>query len=230
VTYDVTAPTVTINQGASQVDPTNTSPIVFDVVFSESVTGFTGSDVSFTGSTASGVLSASVSGSGATYTVSVSGMSGSGTVVVSLPAGAAQDAAGNTSAASSSTDHTVTYDVAAPNVTINQGSGQADPTSAFPITFEVVFTEAVIGFTGADIVFTGSTAPGTLTASVSGPGPTYTVTVSGMTGNGTVVASIPAGVALDAAGNSNSTSTSTDNSVTYIHLLRIYLPVVVKQP
>jgi hypothetical protein len=226
----VTAPTVTVNQGASQADPTNASPIVFDVVFSEAVTGFTGSDVSFTGSTASGVLSASVSGSGTTYTVSVSGMAGSGTVVVSLPVGAAQDSAGNNSAASSSTDHTVTYDVAAPNVTINQGATQADPTSIFPITFEVVFTEAVTDFTGSDVVFTGSTAPGTLSASVSGSGTTYTVTVTGMTGNGTVIASIPAGVAVDAAGNGNSISTSTDNTVTYVHLLRIYLPVTMKQP
>jgi hypothetical protein len=51
-----------------------------------------------------------------------------------------------------------------------------------------------------------------------------------MTGNGTVIASIPAGVAVDAAGNGNSISTSTDNTVTYVHLLRIYLPVTMKQP
>ena len=40
VTYDTTAPTVTINQAAGQADPTNASPINFTVVFSESVTGF----------------------------------------------------------------------------------------------------------------------------------------------------------------------------------------------
>ncbi len=32
---DTTAPSVTINQASSQVDPTDTSPIHFDVVFSE---------------------------------------------------------------------------------------------------------------------------------------------------------------------------------------------------
>ena len=36
-----------------------------------------------------------------------------------------------------------------------------------------------------------------------------------MTGNGTVIASIPAGGANDAAGNGNTRSTSTDNTVTY---------------
>ena len=40
VTYDTTAPTVTINQAAGQADPTNAIPINFTVVFSEPVTGF----------------------------------------------------------------------------------------------------------------------------------------------------------------------------------------------
>jgi hypothetical protein len=43
----------------------------------------------------------------------------------------------------------------------------------------------------------------------------YTVAVSGMTGDGTVFASIGAGVATDAAGNGNLASTSTDNTVTF---------------
>ena len=36
-----------------------------------------------------------------------------------------------------------------------------------------------------------------------------------MTGSGTVIASIAAGVAQDGAGNPNIASTSTDNTVTY---------------
>ena len=54
--FSVVAPppplTVTINQAASQADPTNTPKAVFKVVFSTPVTGFTNTDVSFTGSTA----------------------------------------------------------------------------------------------------------------------------------------------------------------------------------
>ena len=48
---DGTALTVTINKAVGQADPTNASPINFTVVFSEDVTGFTASDVSFAGST-----------------------------------------------------------------------------------------------------------------------------------------------------------------------------------
>ena len=45
-------PNVTVEQEFSQNDPTTASPINFTATFSEPVTGFTGSDVSFTGSTA----------------------------------------------------------------------------------------------------------------------------------------------------------------------------------
>ena len=51
---------------------------------------------------------------------------------------------------------------------------------------------------------------------VTGSGTTYNVAVSGMTGDGTVIVSIPAGVALDAGGNLNTASTSTDNMVMYV--------------
>ncbi len=36
-----------------------------------------------------------------------------------------------------------------------------------------------------------------------------------MTGDGTVIATVPAAGATDAAGNTNTASTSTDNTVTY---------------
>jgi hypothetical protein len=72
--FDATAPTVTIDQAAGQVDPTNTSLILFDVHFSEAVVGFTGTDISFAGSTVGGTLDALVTGSGANYTVTVTGM------------------------------------------------------------------------------------------------------------------------------------------------------------
>ena len=66
---DTVKPTVTINQAATQSDPTNGSPINFRVVFSEPVTGFTGSDVTLSGS--AGATTATVSGSGTTYNVAV---------------------------------------------------------------------------------------------------------------------------------------------------------------
>src|SRR5262245_21536278 len=112
-------PTVTIDQAAGQADPTSGSAITFSAVFAAPVTGFDGSDISFTGSTVGGILSASVTGSGSAYTVTVTGMVGQGTVVASVPAGAATDAFGNPSLASTSTDNRVTFDGIVPAVTIN---------------------------------------------------------------------------------------------------------------
>jgi len=211
VTVDNLAPAVTVNQSAEQADPTNTSPINFTVVFSEPVTGFTPADVTITGS-AGGTKTVTVTGGPSAFSVAVSGMT-SGTVTAAIPAGRAVDAAGNGNRASTSTDNTVTFDITAPGVTINQAAGQADPTNASPINFTVAFSEPVSGFIAGDVTITG-TAGGARTVAVTGGPRTYNVTVSGMT-DGTVIATIAAGVARDAGDNANTASTSSDNQVTF---------------
>jgi hypothetical protein len=215
VAYVDVPPTVMINQAVGQADPTSSSPIIFAVVFSEPVTGFTAADISFAGSTVGGALVATVSGTGPTYTIGVTGMTMNGNVVASIPANVVTDSIGNNNFASTSTDNTVAYVDVPPTVTINQAVGQADPTSGSPIKFTVVFSEPVTGFTAADVSFAGSTVGGTLVATISGTGPTYTVGVTGMTTNGNVVASIPASAVTDSIGNNNFASTSTDNTVSY---------------
>ena len=214
--FDVSSPTVTINQAVAQADPTSVSPINFTAIFNETVTGFATGDVTLSGT--AGATTAVVTGSGTTYNVAVSGMTTNGTVIATVGASVAVDGAGNGNAGSISTDNTVTYnafDLIAPTVTINQGSTQSDPTTLSPILFDVLFSEIVSGFIGADVSFTGSTAGGVLSAFVSGSGTTYTVSVTGMTSTGTVVASIPAGAAQDGSSNLSGASTSDDNSVTF---------------
>ena len=213
VTWDNVAPTVTINQAVGQVDPTNTSPITFTVVFSEPVVGFVTGDVTV-GGTSGGAKTGTVSGGPTTYAVTVTGMTTPGTVIASLAAGVATDAAGNGNIASTSADNTVSWDATPPTVTIDQAVGQADPTNASPILFTVVFGEPVVGFATGDVTF-GGTAGGAKVGTVSGGPTTYTVSVTGMTTSGTVIASIGAGVATDPTGNPNVASTSTDNTVTW---------------
>jgi hypothetical protein len=215
VPFDGVAPTVTINSAAGQPDPASGSPINFTVVFSEPVTGFTGGDVNLSGSTVGGILAATVSGSGTTYTVSVTGMTTPGNVVATIPAGAAADLAGNTSGVSTSTDNVVAFDNVAPTVTVNQAAGQADPATTGPINFTVVFSKPVVGFGPASVDFSGSTVGGILSASVTGSGTTYTVSVTGMDGTGLVILSVPAGVVTDALGNTNAASTSSDHTVRF---------------
>ena len=205
---------VTVNQAATQSDPTATSPIVFTVVFTNPVGDFTNADVTI-GGTAGGSKTAVVTGGPTTFDVAVSGMTSAGTVTLIVPAGVASDASGHNNAASTSTDNTVTWQPGAPTVTINQATGQADPTATSPINFTAVFSTAVTGFTDSDVTITG-TAGGTKTVTVtpSGSGTTFNVAVSGMTTAGTVIANIPAGVAT-AASVPNLASTSTDNTVTW---------------
>jgi hypothetical protein len=129
---------------------------------SEPVFNFIESDISFAGSTVGGTLVASaVLGSGTTYTVTVNGMAGNGTVVASIPAGAALNFNGDPNEESTSTDSTVNFFTVVPTVTVNQAAGQADPTNNGPIFFDVVFSAPVTGFNEADISFAGSTVGGT---------------------------------------------------------------------
>ena len=214
IVTEPTAPTVTINQAAGQADPASTSPIVFDVVFSEPVVGLTGGDIDLSGT--AGATSVTVIGSGATYTASVSGMTGPGTVSAVIAAGAviAVDD-GAASASSTSTDNTVLYAVP-PTVTIDQPPSQIDPASTSPIYFVAQFSQMVEGFTAAEVLLSGSA--GATTAVFAGGDPTsYLIAVSGMTAAGTVIVTIPAGVATTLAAPflPNLASTSTDNVVTW---------------
>ncbi len=219
VVYDTVVPSVTINQASSQVDPINSSPIDFTVVFSEPVTGFATGDVTLGGTAnpTTGTVTEIAPNDGTTYNVAVSGMTSDGTVIVSIAAGVAQDAGNNDNSASTSTNDTVTYDTTAPSVTINKASGQADPTNVSPVNFTAVFSEPVSGFATGDVTLGGTAgaSTGIVTEIAPNDGTTYNVAVSGMTTGGTVIASINASVAQDSAANGNDASTSGDNTVAF---------------
>jgi hypothetical protein len=101
-------------------------------------------------------------------------------------------------------------------VTINQVEGQADPTIGSTIHFTVVFDEPVSGFVASDVSLSGTAGANNVVVTEIAPnnGTTFDVAVSGMSSAGTVIATIPANVANDAAGNGNQASTSTDNTTT----------------
>jgi len=109
----------------------------------------------------------------------------------------------------------VTYDFepVRPTVTINQASGQADPTSTLPVNFTVVFSEPVTGFGPSDVLLSGSALP--TTAVVTGSGTTYNVAVGGVSGSGTITADILDNAAVNGSNVPSEPSTSTDNVITY---------------
>src|SRR2546422_1805443 len=84
--------------------------------------------------------------------------SSAGTVIASISAGVAQDAAGNLNTASTSTDNSVSFKAThttTPNVSTTHTAAQPIPTSAWPINFTAVFSEPVSGFTGAGVTIGG---------------------------------------------------------------------------
>jgi hypothetical protein len=172
----------------------------------------------------SGSTTVAANGSTAwTLTADVDDADPAGTVLTQLPGavsygmsaiGLAPRAVAVTPAVVTST--VIVPDVTNSDVTINQASGQPDPTSTSPIHFTVTFSESVTGFDAADVDLTASSVGGVLSSVVTGGGSTYTVDVSGMTTGGTVVASIPAFAAIDASSNPSNASTSLDHTVTWV--------------
>lgn len=155
---DTAALTVTVEQAATQSDPTNVGPILFTAVFNKPInpTTFDNTDVTL-GGTASGTLIATIvetaPNDNTTFEISVSGMAGPGTVTASIGAARVQDPAGNNNSASTSADNTVIYDTVYPYVvatnltTTYLGTG--------PSSFLVTFNKSVddpAGNTGTDDV------------------------------------------------------------------------------
>jgi PKD repeat protein len=198
---DTKEPTVAIEQKVGQADPTNGLPILFTVVFSEPVTGLLVGEFTL-GGTAAGQV-ASLAGSGADYELSVDVITGDGTVLPSLAAAVALDAAGNDSVASTSADNLVTYDSVDPVTT--PVSGPSGPSNNDDPTFE--FTATDVGGTG--IASSSATLSGAASAGpvgVTSPFDLSTVLPGGLVTNGAYTMAV---VSTDNAGNVESTATWT---------------------
>ena len=122
VTYDGTAPVVTVNQAAGQTDPTSSSPVNFAVTINEPTTGFALNDITVGGT--AGATTKVLTGSGQAYNVAVSGMTQSGTVIITIANGAVTDTAGNNSGAPVYTDNTVQFNLGNSPVVVSSANPQ----------------------------------------------------------------------------------------------------------
>ncbi|KYG80374.1 hypothetical protein AWW67_09340 [Roseivirga seohaensis] len=187
ITNDETKPTVTVT--SASITP-NSGAFDITVTFSESVTGFVVGDLAVANGTAS-----NFAGSGTTYTATVT-PSADGDVTVNVAAGVAQDAATNTNTAA--TQFSITNDETKPTVTVTSSS--TSPTSgAFNVT--ITFNESVTGFVIGDLTVANGTA-----SNFAGSGTTYTATIT-PSADGVVTVDVAAGVAQDAATNTNTAAT-----------------------
>ena len=194
VSVDTVPPTVTIT---GVPDTIQNSAFSITLTFSETVTGFTASDIALTGADTADAT-ATVTGTGTTYTATIT-PTGTGSLSIQVPANAAVDAVNNGNTASDT--HTVDVDTVAPTVTITGVPGTIQ-NSAFSIT--LTFSETVTGFTASDIALTG-TDTADATATVTGTGTTYTATIT-PTGTGSLSIQVSADVVVDAGSNPNTAS------------------------
>jgi predicted outer membrane repeat protein len=181
--------------------PTNATKLVFRATFSKNVQNVDLTDFNINASpTTTAAISAVTQITPSLYEITVSGGNlATYNGVISLDLAIGQniiDPAGNTlSAVEPATDETYTVDTVSPTVTLT--STTPNPTNSSPIPVTVSFSEAVTGFTAADITVSNGTV-----SNFAGSGTTYTFDLI-PSGDGLVTVTIAAGAATDAAGNGN---------------------------
>jgi hypothetical protein len=199
-TIDRAAPTVLsiVLAGAS---PTNAASVDFTVTFSEAVTGVDASNFVLTVGGLAGAGISGIAGSGAVRTVSVSTGSGDGTLQLAMAAApSAADIGGNAVAPPFPAPATCTVDRTPPGIVLSGPSPAV--TSAGPVTYTVTYAGAdAVTLAPGDVLLqaTGS-ATGTVGVSGSGTG-SRLITISGISGSGTLAVTVAAGTAQDLAGN-----------------------------
>jgi autotransporter-associated beta strand protein len=188
VTVDTTAPqVVSVNRVGGPL--TNAAAVQFTVTFNDNVTGVDTTDfAAVVGGSTTGAAVTGVSGSGSTYTVTVGTGSGDGSVGLNaLNDGTVQDLAGNPLSGATFTGQVFTIDKSPPTVTaVNRFNPAGASTNLPSVQFQVVFSESVTGVDAGDFTLTASGLTGATISNVSGSGTTYTVTVNGYSGNGTL--------------------------------------------
>ncbi len=197
-TVDNTGPTIVIS--GPSASSTNTGPVTYTITYSgASTVNLSDGDVNLI-DTGSADGSITVSGTGTTTrTVTISGITGNGTLGISLDDDTARDVLGNRSLAAGPSA-TFIVDNTAPTISI--GSPSVGTTNTGPVTYTVAYTGAssVTLAVGNITLNTTGTATGTLAVTGSGNA-ARTVTISSISGNGTLGISIAAGTASDSAGN-----------------------------
>jgi hypothetical protein len=197
-TVDNTAPTLSI--GAPSASSTETGPTTYVVTYSgaDSVT-LTSSDITLnkTG-TANGTVAVSGSGT-STRTITISSITGTGSLGISIAAGTATDAAGNSAPAPGAS---TSFTVGTVGLTVSVGPPSTTSTQSGPVTYTVTYTNAARVSLTTDYITLNKTGTAYGYVTVSGSGTaTRTITISSIAGNGTLGVTIAPNTARDAQGN-----------------------------
>ena len=211
VYYDGSAPVAQIDVANTQLDPTNSSPVNFTITFNEAVINFDSSDIQLGGT--AGAQTVLLTGGPQIFNAEVSGMTGDGTVIINIPENVCNDSIGNLNLTSQIIKNQINYDITRPGIEVVRETGQNNPSNDTIISFKAIFTEQLDNFVPANVKLSGTAGASTL--NLRGGPNVYTIDVSGMTSDGSVIVSIPENELADAAGNMNTASVNTDNQVIF---------------
>ena len=199
---DNSPPTISIS--APSVVATKTGPVTYTITYADAsfnASTLSASDITLNNPTGTASGTVAVTGTGTTRTVTISAITGDGTLGISIGAGTASDLLGATSLAAGASA-TFLVDNTSPTIAI--GAPSLTETKTGPISYTVTYADAntvtsTLANANVTLLKTG-TATGTVAVD-AGTGAARTVTISAITGNGTLGISIAAGTAGDAAGN-----------------------------
>ncbi len=192
-------------------NPTSLGTVSFLVTFSESVTGVDAADFNLTTTGVTGTSVGSVTGSGATRTITVNtGTGNTGTVRLNVVDNdSILDDTGNllggTGAGNGNFTTGQSYIIdRTPPMVVASTRVNANPTALSTVFFTVTFSETVTGVGSADFTLTTTgTISGASVGTVIGLGPIRLVGVNTGTGNGTIRLNVSDDNSiLDGAGNS----------------------------
>lgn len=199
---DNTAPTVlSITVDSPATSPTNSSTATWQVTFSEDVSGsIMTSDFTKNG-TPTGTISSVTMVSSTVYNVTMTSIAGDGNLTIDFT-GTAVDQTGNNSTESFEKGETIEFDNTAAEVEeITRNNPSSQSTNNSTLVWEVVFSEDIQAgtLTTSDFLLNGE--PSGTISSVNGNGDTYTVTVTSVSGDGSLQLDY-SGDVTDLVGNS----------------------------
>jgi len=174
-------------------DPTNAESVQFTVVFNEDVLGIDTTDLFLTTTGGSnGIISAVTPQSGSVYSVTVAGITGAGTLELDLVdddsiIDSVSNPLGGTGTGNGDfAGEAYTVDRVNPSVE-SIVRANANPTNSENVAFVVSFSEAVTGVDLGDFVLVrGDSAVATIGSVTPVNGSTYTVSITGIRGTGTL--------------------------------------------
>jgi hypothetical protein len=190
------APTAVITMSDTALKVGETATVT--VTFSEAVLGFNNGDMTVEGGTLSPLTTTDNIVWTATFTPNINLESTGNVISIS---GSYTDTTSNTGSSA-----TITYDIdtLAPAITISDDESATTANIAGgTITYTFTFSEAVSGFSVADIVVSGGTKAGSFASGVDGDS-VYTLVVTPTAGfEGNVTVDVSAAKAVDVSGNAN---------------------------